>query len=66
MACVRRIGLPLVHHELVKQALRMALEHEPQRQKLCELLAYLSSTGLVSEDQLVKVQLVRTLTSSRP
>ena len=68
VACIRRIGLPLVNHELVKQALRMALEHKPQRRKLCELLAYLSSTGFMSEDQLVKVRLSCTLArpGSRP
>lgn len=56
MDCLQSIKLPLVHHELVKQALCMSLTNSEQQAKLLELLRHLCETGIVSEDQAMKVK----------
>ena len=55
MLCLRALGLPLVHHELVKQALVRALEHPQEKGAILDLLTTLASEGHISETQLLKV-----------
>lgn len=53
--CLQQLNCRPVHHELVKQALRLALEEKAQRPAILELLRQLTIEGYVSETQLQKV-----------
>jgi len=53
--CLRNLGLPLVHHEVVKQALVLALEHPAEKDPMLDLLSTLATQGHISETQLLKV-----------
>jgi len=56
---VRNLGAPSFHPQLVKQAVRMALEQPNRSAKIAQLLKFFSSTGLISSDHLSKgLQLV--------
>ena len=46
-----------MHHEVVKQALRLALEEKAHSPALLNLLRQLSTEGYMSDDQLLKVGL---------
>lgn len=52
---VRRLNVPSFHFQLVKQAVRMALQLRPEeRRKLSSLLSFFYSTGLISSDHIEK------------
>eukprot|EP01102_Stenamoeba_stenopodia_P018424 TRINITY_DN6756_c0_g2_i2.p1 TRINITY_DN6756_c0_g2~~TRINITY_DN6756_c0_g2_i2.p1 ORF type:complete len:348 (+),score=87.55 TRINITY_DN6756_c0_g2_i2:65-1108(+) len=56
---VRNLGAPSFHPQLVKQAVRMALEQPNHSAKIAQLLKFFSSTGLISSDHISKgLQLV--------
>jgi len=53
--CVRKINAPSFHFQIVKQALRIALERDGEdAKKIVQLLAFFYKEGLVSQDHLVK------------
>ena len=56
--CLQHINCPPVHHELVKQALRLALEEASQTAAVVDLLGCLANDGYISETQLQKVMLI--------
>jgi len=52
-AAVRKMNAPSFHFQLVKEALRYALQkNEAERKKIFELLGYFFKTGLVSADHM--------------
>jgi len=52
---VRRLNVPSFHFQLVKQAVRMALQLKPEeRRKLSLLLSFFYGTGLVSSEHIEK------------
>lgn len=52
---VRRLNVPSFHFQLVKQAVRMALQIRPEeRRKLSLLLSFFYGTGLVSSEHIEK------------
>lgn len=53
--CVRKLNAPSFHFQIVKQALRIALEKDGEdAKKIVELLAFFYKEGLVSQDHTVK------------
>lgn len=54
--CLQRLGCRSAYHELVKQALRMALEQKFQTAAILDLLSNLAAAGFLSEEQLLKVR----------
>lgn len=53
--CVRKLNAPSFHFQIVKQALRIALEKDGEDAKKLEaLLAFFYKSGLVSQDHTVK------------
>jgi programmed cell death protein 4 len=53
--CVRKLNAPSFHFQIVKQALRIALERDGEdAKKIAELLAFFYKSGLVSQDHTVK------------
>jgi len=53
--CVRKLNAPSFHFQIVKQALRIALEKDGQAaKKIVDLLAFFQKSGLVSPDHIVK------------
>jgi hypothetical protein len=54
-ASVRKMSAPSFHPQLVKQAIRLALQkNESERKRIMELLAFFVKTGLVSSDHMQK------------
>jgi len=51
--CLRRLNAPSFHFQVVKQAVRLALENFQQSKKIMTLLKYLVNTGLISQNHLV-------------
>jgi hypothetical protein len=51
--CLRRLNAPSFHFQVVKIAVRLALENFQQSKKIMTLLKYLVDTGLVSQSHLV-------------
>jgi len=52
-AAVRKLNAPAFHFQLVKEAVRLALQkNEAERKKIFELLGYFFKTGLVSTDHM--------------
>lgn len=59
--CLKELGVPHFHHELVYEVVLLALQdgHEPRVQRLAlGLLAFLSNSGDISEDQMLTVRVV--------
>ena len=52
--CLQQLNCKAMHHEVVKQALRLALEEKAHSPALLSLLSQLSSQGYMSDDQLLK------------
>jgi len=53
--CVRKLNAPSFHFQIVKQALRIALEKDGEEaKKVVALLAFFYKSGLVSQDHIVK------------
>jgi len=53
--CVRKLNAPSFHFQIVKQALRIALERDGEEaKKIVALLAFFYKEGLVSQDHLIK------------
>jgi predicted SnoaL-like aldol condensation-catalyzing enzyme len=52
--CLRKLNTPSFHFQVVKQAVRLALDTNNQSKKIMKLLKYLASTGLFSQYQLVR------------
>jgi hypothetical protein len=52
--CLRRLNAPSFHFQVVKQAIRLALENQNQSNKIMTLLKYLAGTGLISQYHLVR------------
>jgi len=52
--CLRKLNTPSFHFQVVKQAVRLALDTTNQSKKIMRLLKYLASTGLFSQYQLVR------------
>jgi hypothetical protein len=50
--CLRRLNAPSFHFQVVKIAVRLALENFQQSPKILALLKYLVGTGLISQNQL--------------
>eukprot|EP01103_Thecamoeba_quadrilineata_P020200 TRINITY_DN8548_c0_g1_i1.p1 TRINITY_DN8548_c0_g1~~TRINITY_DN8548_c0_g1_i1.p1 ORF type:complete len:316 (+),score=82.49 TRINITY_DN8548_c0_g1_i1:99-1046(+) len=46
--CLRKLNAPSFHFQVVKQAVRVALEKQNQSKKIMSLLKYLVDTGLIS------------------
>lgn len=53
--CLRNLAVPFFHHQLVKQALLMAMESVPAATPLLELLKSLAQSGDISPLQMQKV-----------
>jgi len=51
--CLRRLNAPSFHFQVVKQAVRLALENFQQSKKILTLLKYLTESALISQPQLV-------------
>lgn len=56
--CLRQLNCRAMHHEVVKQALRLALEEKAHSSALLALLCQLSTEGYMSDDQLLKVSIL--------
>eukprot|EP01103_Thecamoeba_quadrilineata_P007391 TRINITY_DN17275_c0_g1_i1.p1 TRINITY_DN17275_c0_g1~~TRINITY_DN17275_c0_g1_i1.p1 ORF type:complete len:320 (+),score=93.91 TRINITY_DN17275_c0_g1_i1:82-1041(+) len=52
--CFRKLNAPSFHFQVVKQAVRLALENKNNSKKIMSLLKYLASTALFSQYQLVR------------
>jgi len=53
--CVRKLNAPSFHFQLVKEAVRLALdENEEHQQKILALLGFFAKEGLISPDHLAK------------
>jgi len=52
--CLRKLNAPSFHFQVVKQAVRLALEKQNQSKKIMTLLKYLADTGLISLYHLVR------------
>lgn len=53
--CVRKLSAPSFHFQLVKQAVRLALQKtEEERKRVLALLSFFAKTGLVSGDHMAK------------
>jgi len=50
----QKLNAPSFHFQLVKQAVRLALQRPEAKKKIPELLKYFNKTGLVSSDHMVK------------
>ena len=55
--CLKQLNCKAMHHEVVKQALRLALEEKAHSPALLSLLSQLTSQGYMSDDQLLKASL---------
>lgn len=53
--CLRSLAVPFFHHQLVKQALLMAMENATAAEPLLELLKSLAGSGDISPLQMQKV-----------
>jgi len=51
--CLRRLNAPSFHFQVVKQAVRLALENFQESHKTLSVLRYFVETGLISQNQLV-------------
>ena len=56
--CLQQLNCRAMHHEVVKQALRLALEEKAHSSALLALLCQLSMEGYMSDDQLLKVSIL--------
>lgn len=54
---LRFLAVPFFHHELVKQALILAMDEAAVESAILDLFMYLNDTGTVSLSQMVKVRL---------
>ena len=54
--CLRELAVPFFHHEVVKQALLLAMEAPSAEAPLLALLAHMAGTGLVSGSQMEKAR----------
>lgn len=61
--CLRQLNCRSMHHELVKQALRVALEEKTHSPALQHLLSQLVTEGHITDDQLLKASRLRTIYS---
>ena len=52
--CLRELAVPFFHHEVVKQALLLAMEEPAVQAPLLALLAHMAESGLVSGSQMQK------------
>lgn len=52
--CLRELAVPFFHHEVVKQALLLAMEQPAVQAPLLALLAHMAESGLVSGSQMQK------------
>lgn len=52
--CIRELGVPFFHHEVVKRALVLAMETQTSEQLISILLKEASVEGLISSSQMVK------------
>jgi len=52
--CLRRLNAPSFHFQVVKQAIRLALEQTNQSKKIMNLLKYFAVTGLISQYHVVR------------
>ncbi|KAK9819246.1 hypothetical protein WJX81_007334 [Elliptochloris bilobata] len=52
--CLRELAVPFFHHEVVKQALLLAMEAPASQGPLLALLAHMADSGLVSGSQMHK------------
>lgn len=52
--CLRRLNAPSFHFQVVKQAVRLALENFQESSKIMTVLKYFVETGLISQNQLVQ------------
>ncbi|KAI3885011.1 hypothetical protein MKW98_002403 [Papaver atlanticum] len=52
--CIRDLGVPFFHHEVVKRALTLAMEIQTGEPRIMNLLKEAAEEGLVSSSQMVK------------
>ncbi|GAQ81206.1 MA3 domain-containing protein [Klebsormidium nitens] len=52
--CIKGLSMPFFHHEVVKQALIMAMERKKADQLLLDLLAETAASGLITSSQMAK------------
>ncbi|GMH01202.1 hypothetical protein Nepgr_003041 [Nepenthes gracilis] len=52
--CIRELGVPFFHHEVVKRALVLALENQSAEPLIIKLLKEASEEGLISTSQMAK------------
>lgn len=52
--CIRELGVPFFHHEVVKRALVLGMETQTSEQLILKLLKEASEEGLISSSQMVK------------
>ena len=55
--CLREVAVPFFHHEVVKQALLLAMEAPAAQGSLLALLSRMADSGLVSGSQMQKARL---------
>jgi len=51
--CLRKLNAPSFHFQVVKQAVRLALENPQESKKIMTVLKYFVDTGLISQNHLV-------------
>ncbi|KAK8923836.1 Eukaryotic translation initiation factor isoform 4G-1 [Platanthera zijinensis] len=52
--CIRELGVPFFHHEVVKRALTLAMETKSSQSDIFKLLKEAAEEGLISSSQMIK------------